>query len=42
MLGGLITKTVGGELLGIPLLGRIPVLGYLFGNTTKNKTTARN
>lgn len=35
VLGGLITKTVGGSTSAIPLLGRIPVLGYLFGNKTK-------
>jgi type II secretion system protein D len=35
VLGGLITKTVGGNNSSIPVLGRIPVLGYLFGNRTK-------
>jgi type II secretion system protein D len=35
VLGGLITKTVGGSNSQIPLLGRIPVLGYLFGNKTR-------
>ena len=35
VLGGLITKTVGGSNSSIPLLGRIPVIGYLFGNKTK-------
>jgi len=35
VLGGLITRTVGGNTSSIPLLGRIPVLGYLFGNKTK-------
>jgi len=35
VLGGLITKTVGGNTSAIPLLGRIPVLGYFFGNRTK-------
>jgi len=35
VLGGLITKTVGGSNSQIPLLGRIPILGYLFGNRTK-------
>ena len=35
VLGGLITRTVGGNSSAIPLLGRIPVLGYLFGNKTK-------
>ena len=35
VLGGLITKTVGGNTSSIPLLGRIPLIGYLFGNKTK-------
>jgi general secretion pathway protein D len=35
VLGGLITKTVGGSNSQLPLLGRIPILGYLFGNKTK-------
>ena len=35
VLGGLITKTVGGSSSGIPLLGRIPVIGYLFGSRAK-------
>ena len=35
VLGGLITKTVGGSNSQIPFLGRIPILGYLFGNKTK-------
>jgi type II secretion system protein D len=35
VLGGLITKTVGGSSSQLPLLGRIPLLGYLFGNKTK-------
>ena len=35
ILGGLITRTVGGSSSSLPLLGRIPVLGYLFGNKTK-------
>jgi type II secretory pathway component GspD/PulD (secretin) len=35
VLGGLITKTVGGSNSSIPLLGRIPILGYLFGNKVK-------
>jgi type II secretion system protein D len=35
VLGGLITKTVGGNASGIPLLGRIPLVGYLFSNRTK-------
>ena len=35
VLGGLITRTVSGANSSIPLLGRIPVLGYLFGNRTK-------
>ncbi len=35
VLGGLITKTVGGSNSQLPLLGRIPLLGYLFGNKTK-------
>ena len=35
VLGGLITKTQGGNSSAIPLLGRIPVLGYLFGAKTK-------
>jgi general secretion pathway protein D len=35
VLGGLITKTVGGSTSSLPLLGRIPVIGYLFGNHVK-------
>jgi type II secretion system protein D len=35
VLGGLITKTVGGSNSQLPFLGRIPILGYLFGNHTK-------
>jgi type II secretion system protein D len=35
ILGGLITKTVGGTNSAIPLLGRIPILGYLFGSKSK-------
>jgi general secretion pathway protein D len=35
VLGGLITKTVGGGSTNLPFLGRIPVIGYLFGNKTK-------
>ena len=35
VLGGLITKTVGGSNSSLPWLGRIPVLGYLFGNRVK-------
>jgi general secretion pathway protein D len=35
VLGGLITKTVGGSSSALPFLGRIPILGYLFGNKTK-------
>jgi len=35
VLGGLITKTVGGSSSQLPFLGRIPLLGYLFGNKTK-------
>jgi type II secretion system protein D len=35
VLGGLITRTVSGSNSSIPLLGRIPVIGYLFGNKTK-------
>lgn len=35
VLGGLITRTVGGNDSHIPLLGRIPVIGYLFGNKAK-------
>jgi type II secretory pathway component GspD/PulD (secretin) len=35
VLGGLITKTVGGSSSALPLLGRIPLLGYFFGNKTK-------
>jgi len=35
VLGGLITKTVGGGSSQLPFLGRIPVIGYLFGNKTK-------
>jgi type II secretion system protein D len=36
VLGGLITRTVSGSNSQVPLLGRIPVLGYLFGYHTKN------
>jgi type II secretion system protein D len=35
VLGGLITTTTGGSSSALPFLGRIPVLGYLFGNKTK-------
>ncbi|HEX4084122.1 MAG TPA: secretin N-terminal domain-containing protein [Chthoniobacteraceae bacterium] len=35
VLGGLITKTVSNNTSSIPILGRIPVLGYLFGNKAK-------
>ena len=35
VLGGLITTTTGGGNSSLPLLGRIPILGYLFGNHTK-------
>jgi general secretion pathway protein D len=35
VLGGLITKTVGGSTSALPWLGRIPVLGALFGNKIK-------
>jgi type II secretory pathway component GspD/PulD (secretin) len=35
VLGGLITRTVGGNDTGLPFLSRIPVFGYLFGNKTK-------
>ncbi len=35
VLGGLITRTVGGSNSQIPLLGRIPLIGYLFGNKVK-------
>ena len=36
VLGGLIKKTTGEGGDGIPLISKIPVLGYLFKNTTKN------
>ena len=36
VLGGLIKKTKTDTQGGIPVLSRIPVLGYLFKNTTKN------
>ena len=35
VIGGLIREDVSDTREGIPLLSRIPVLGYLFGNTTK-------
>ncbi len=35
VLGGLITRTTSGTNSSIPLLGRIPILGYLFGNRAK-------
>jgi len=35
ILGGLITRTTGGNTSGVPYLSRIPLLGYLFGNKTK-------
>jgi type II secretory pathway component GspD/PulD (secretin) len=34
MIGGLIREDVGDAKSGIPLLSKIPILGYLFGNTT--------
>jgi general secretion pathway protein D len=34
MIGGLIREDVSDGKSGIPLLNRIPILGYLFGNTT--------
>ncbi len=37
VLGGLITDETGRDVTGIPLLSRIPVIGGLFRNTTKNK-----
>jgi type II secretion system protein D len=37
VLGGLITTTISNSSSQLPFLGRIPVLGYLFGNKTKNK-----
>ena len=40
MIGGLIREDVSDARGGIPLLSRIPVLGYLFGNT--DKTNHRN
>ena len=36
VLGGLIKKSVQDGSAGIPILSKIPVLGYLFKNTTKN------
>lgn len=38
VLGGLITRDQSRGESGIPLLGRIPILGYLFKTTTKAKT----
>ena len=40
MIGGLIREDVSDTRAGIPLLSRIPILGYLFGAT--NKTDHRN
>lgn len=37
VLGGLITDETGRDVTGIPFLSRIPVIGGLFRNTTKNK-----
>ena len=36
VLGGLIKKSTQDGAAGVPLISRIPVLGYLFKNTTKN------
>jgi len=35
VLGGLITRTQGGNTSGIPFLGRLPLIGNLFSNKTK-------
>ena len=40
MIGGLIREDLSDSRAGIPLLSRIPILGYLFGNT--DKTNHRN
>ncbi|MEA3189012.1 MAG: ral secretion pathway protein [Chthoniobacter sp.] len=40
VLGGLITRTGGSSMSGVPLVSRIPVLGYLFKNTTKKNDRA--
>ena len=40
VLGGLITRTGGSTITGIPLVSRIPVLGYLFKNTAKKNDRA--
>jgi general secretion pathway protein D len=40
MIGGLIREDVSDARAGIPLLSKIPILGYLFGNT--DKTNHRN
>jgi len=35
VLGGLITRTISASGAGVPLLGRVPILGYLFKQNTK-------
>lgn len=36
VLGGLITKTIHDSTAGVPIISRIPLLGYLFKNTQKD------
>jgi general secretion pathway protein D len=38
VLGGLIQDDINDTVRKVPLLGDIPVLGYLFKSTTKNRT----
>jgi general secretion pathway protein D len=38
VIGGLITDNTTRDVSGVPFLSDIPVLGYLFSDTTKNKT----
>src|SRR5205823_1575613 len=40
VLGGLITRQGGTNSSGIPLVSRIPLLGYLFKNTSKKNDRA--
>jgi type II secretory pathway component GspD/PulD (secretin) len=40
VLGGLITRTGGSSVSGIPLVSRLPVLGYFFKNTSKKNDRA--
>ncbi len=38
IIGGLIREDISKSRAGIPFLSRIPILGYLFGNTVNEKT----